>query len=106
MSQEQGLGSPQKAALGRKCESEAKPQLCPCQGVAAQRTSTVTDPAWDLGPWAAGLKVKVTSLSHDRLFATPRPVAHQAPPFTGFSRQESWSGGPLPSLMYMLLYIK
>ena len=28
-------------------------------------------------------------------FATPRTVAHQAPP--GFSRQEYWSGLPLPS---------
>ena len=39
------------------------------------------------------------SLSHVRLFATPRTAAHQAPPFMGFSRQEYWSGVPLPSLM-------
>ena len=41
--------------------------------------------------------VKVTSLSHVRLFATPWPVAHQAPPSLGFSRQEYWSGLPIPS---------
>ena len=32
-----------------------------------------------------------------RLFATPWPVAYQAPPSMGFSRQECWSGLPLPS---------
>ena len=29
-------------------------------------------------------------LSHVRLFATPRTLAHQAPPSVGFSRQEHW----------------
>ena len=42
-------------------------------------------------------KAKVKSLSHVRLFATPWTVAYQAPPSTGFSRQEYWSGLPLPS---------
>ena len=37
------------------------------------------------------------SLSCVRLFATPWTVAHQAPPSMEFSRQESWSGLPLPS---------
>ena len=43
-------------------------------------------------------KVKVKSLSRVRLFATPWTAAHQAPPSMGFSRQEYWSGLPLPSL--------
>ena len=38
------------------------------------------------------------SLSHVRLFTTPWTAAHQAPPSMGFSRQEYWSGVPLPSL--------
>ena len=42
-------------------------------------------------------KVKVKSLSHDWLFATPWTEAYQAPPSMGFSRQEYWSGLPLPS---------
>ena len=42
-------------------------------------------------------KVKVKSLSHVRLFATPWTVAYQAPPSMGFSKQEYWSGLPLPS---------
>ena len=42
-------------------------------------------------------KVKVKSLSHARLLATPWTAAHQATPSMGFSRQEYWSGLPLPS---------
>ena len=42
-------------------------------------------------------KVKVKSLSRFRLLATPWSAAYQAPPSTGFSRQEHWSGVPLPS---------
>ena len=45
-------------------------------------------------------KVKVKSLSHVRLLATPRTAAHQAPPSMGFSRQEYWSGVPLPSPLF------
>ena len=41
--------------------------------------------------------VKVKSLSHVQLFATPWTTAYQAPPSMGFSRQEYWSGVPLPS---------
>ena len=47
-------------------------------------------------------KVKVKSLSRVRLFATPWTAAHQAPPSMGFSRQEYWSGVPLPSPMQKL----
>ena len=36
-------------------------------------------------------------LSHVWLFATPRTAARQAPLSMGFSRQEHWSGLPLPS---------
>ena len=42
-------------------------------------------------------KVKVKSLSHVWLLATPWTAAHQAPPCMGFSRQEYWSGVPSPS---------
>ena len=41
-------------------------------------------------------KVKVKSLSRVWLFETPWTAAYQAPPFMGFSRQEYWSGMPLP----------
>ena len=42
-------------------------------------------------------KVKMKSLSRPRLLATPWTTAYQAPPSMGFSRQEYWSGVPLPS---------
>ena len=42
-------------------------------------------------------KVKAKSFSHVWLFTTPWTAAHQAPPSMGFSRQEYWSGVPLPS---------
>ena len=48
-------------------------------------------------------KWKVKSLSHVWLFVTPWTAAFQAPPSMGFSRQEYWSGLPLPS-PYMLLH--
>ena len=41
--------------------------------------------------------MKVKSLSHARLLATPWTAAYQAPPSMGFYRQEYWSGVPLPS---------
>ena len=42
-------------------------------------------------------KVKVKSLSRIWLLATPWTAAYQAPPSMGFSRQQYWSGVPLPS---------
>ena len=54
-------------------------------------------------------KVKVKYLSRVRLLATPWTAAHQAPLSKGFSRQENWSGLPLPSLCtacIMLLWLK
>ena len=49
-------------------------------------------------------KMKVKSLGHVRLLATPWTAAYQAPLSMGFSRQEYWSGMPLPSPY--LKYIK
>ena len=41
--------------------------------------------------------MKVKLLSRVQLLATPWTAASQAPPSMGFSRQEYWSGVPLPS---------
>ena len=41
--------------------------------------------------------MKMKSLSRVRPSATPWTAAFQAPPSMGFSRQEYWSGVPLPS---------
>ena len=51
-------------------------------------------------------KGKVKSLSCVRLLATPWTAAHQAPLSMGFSRQEYWSGVPLPSPTADLVKVK
>ena len=51
-------------------------------------------------------KVKVKLLSHVRLLVTPWTAAYQAPLPMGFSRQEYWSGVPLPSPREALYGIK
>ena len=51
-------------------------------------------------------KVKVKSLSRVQLLATSWSVAYQAPPSMGFSRQEYWSGLPLPSPNTSCTYLK
>ena len=45
-------------------------------------------------------KVRVKSLSCVQLLVTPWTAAHQAPLSMGLSRQEYWSGVPLPSPTY------
>jgi len=52
------------------------------------------------------MKVKVKSLRHVRLSAIPWTAAHQTPPSMGLSRQEDWSGVPLPSPIYTLPCVK
>ena len=62
--------------------------------------------AWEI-PWTEELGrlqsmlllLLLSRFSHVRLPATPWTAAYQAPPSTGFSRQEYWSGVPLPSPM-------
>ena len=50
--------------------------------------------------------MKVKSLSRARLLVTPWTAAYQAPPSMGFSRQEYWSGVPLPSPKLSLVHMK
>ena len=51
-------------------------------------------------------EVKVKSLSRAWLLATPGTTAYQAPPSMRFSRQEYWSGMPLPSPNILLQHLK
>ena len=74
--------------------TDGSPPGSPIPGVLQARTlEWVAISFSNAGKW----KVKVKSLSHVWLFATPWTAAHQAPPSMGFSRQEYWSGVPLPS---------
>ena len=47
----------------------------------------------------------LSRFSYVRLCETPQTAAHQAPPPLGFSRQEHWSGVPLPSPKYIYIHI-
>ena len=46
------------------------------------------------------LLLLLSRFSRVRLCATPQTTAHQAPLSLGFSRQEHWSGLPVPSPMH------
>ena len=47
--------------------------------------------------WRICLLLGLSRFSHVRLCVTLWTAAHRAPPSTGFSRQEYWSGLPFPS---------
>ena len=53
----------------------------------------------DVGNLISDSSVKTESHSVVSNSATPWTAAYQAPPSMGFSRQEYWSGVPLPSLL-------
>ena len=73
---------------------DGSPPGSPVPGILQVRTlEWVAISFSNAGKW----KVKVKSLSHVRLLATPWTAAHQAPPSMGFARQEYWRGVPLPS---------
>ena len=73
---------------------DSSPPSSPVPGILQARTlewvASAFSNAWK---W----KVKVKSLSRVQLLATPWTAAFQAPPSMGFSRQNYWSGVPLPS---------
>ena len=73
---------------------DGSPPGSPIPGILQARTLEWVAIAF---PNAWKWKVKVMSLSRIRLLATPWTAAYQAPPSTGFSRQEYWSGVPSPS---------
>ena len=56
--------------------------------------------------WHVQCACLLSCFSHVRLLATPWTAAHQAPLSMGFSRQEYWSGVPLPSPELIWGYFK
>ena len=82
-------------SCARLCDPiDGSPQGSPVPGILQARTlewvAISFSSAWK---W----KVKVKLLSCIRLLATPWTAAYQASLSMGFSRQEYWSGVPLPS---------
>ena len=74
---------------------DGSPQGSPVPGILQARTLEWVAISFSK---ASKWKVKVKSLSRGQLFTTAWTAAYQAPPSMGFSRQEYWSGLPLPSL--------
>ena len=73
---------------------DGSPPGSPAPGILQARTlEWVAISFFNVWKW----KVKVKSVSRVWLFVTPWTAAYQAPPSMGFSRQEYWSGVPLPS---------
>ena len=79
---------------------DGSPQGSPVPGILQARTlewvAISFSNAWK---W----KVKVKLLSRAQLLATPWTAAYKAPLSLGFSRQEYWSGVPLPSQLILLI---
>ena len=74
--------------------TDGSPPGSPIPGILQARTlEWVAISIFNAWKW----KGKVKSLSRVWLFAAPWTAAYQAPPSMGFSRQEYWSGVPLPS---------
>ena len=71
---------------------DGSPPGSPVPGILQARTLE-----WVAISFSKALKWK-WKWSRVRLLATPWTAAYQAPPPMGFSRQEYWSGVPLPSL--------
>ena len=72
---------------------DVSPPGSPVPGILQARILEWVSISFNAWKW----KVKVKSVSCVRLSATPWTAAHQAPPSMEFSRQEYWSGVPLPS---------
>ena len=69
----------------------SSPPGSPVPGILQARTLE-----WDAIAFSNAWKWSRSVMS-DSHVATPRSAAYQAPPSMGFSRQEYWSGVPLPS---------
>ena len=79
-----------------------KSHLCHCPCLALKRKRIIFNRIKQMIPvsykvqsWL--LLLLPSRFSRVRLRVTPQMAAHQAPPSQGFSRQEYWSGVPLPS---------
>ena len=95
-------GSPERVCYAKSLQScptlcdpiDGSPPGSPVPGILQARVlKWVAISFFNAWKW----KVKVKSLHHVRLLAIPWTAAYQGPPSMGFSRQEYWSGVPLPS---------
>ena len=98
---EQNVVYPYNAAAAKSLQScptlcdpiDGSPPASPVPGILQARILEWV--AISFNAWKG--KVKVKSLSHVRLLVTLGTAAYKASPSMEFSRQEYWSGLPLPS---------
>ena len=94
-----------ESEVAQSCPTLSDPMGCSLPGSSVHGISQARVLEWGAiafsNAWKWKMKVKM--LSHVRLLETPWTVAYQAPLSMGFSRQEYWSGLPLPSPLEALV---
>ena len=88
-----------ESEVAQLCPTHSNPMGCSLPGSSVPGIFQGRVLEWDAIAFSSAWKwkVKVKLLSRAWLLATPWAAAYQAPPSMGFSRQEYWSGLPLPS---------
>ena len=87
-----------ESEVTQSCPTLCDPIDCSLPGSSVHGICQARVLEWGASAFSAGVGchfllqcVKVKSLSHVRLLATPWTAAYQGPPSMGFSRQEYWS---------------
>ena len=91
-----GLSWPSPGDLPTQEIKPGSPAAPSLRADSLQWSSVQTQAVW-LQSICSQLLLLLSRISHVRLCAAPQTAAYQAPPSMGFSRQEYWSGLPLPS---------
>ena len=95
-----------ESEVAQSCPTLSDPMDCSPPGSPVPGILWARTPEWVAISFSSAWKwkMKVKSLSRVWLLVTPWTAAYQAPPPVGFSRQQYWSGVPLPSPIRTLLY--
>ena len=87
----------------QSCLTLCDPMDCSLPGFSVSGILQARTLEWVAISFSNAWKWKVKSFSRVRLLVTPWTAAYQAPPSVGFSKQEYWSGVPLPSPSFICL---
>ena len=89
-----------ESEVAQSCPTLSNPMDCRLPGSSIHGIFQARVLEWGAIAFSTSYRVlfnSVQSLSRVRLLVTPWTADYQAPPSMGFSRQEYWSGLPLPS---------
>ena len=91
-----------ESEVAQSCSTLSDPMDCSLPGSSIHGIFQARVLKWDAIAFSmhGALLVLLSRFSCVRLCAIPKTAAHQAAPSLGFSRQEHWSGLPLPSPMH------